>query len=75
MVPHGGARPGAGRPRSIYDRPPPRYDGPDWIGKPITPTRPELTLERDWVGKRIVVRSAPRRWLTKELPPGGWMGA
>lgn len=50
----------------------PRYDGPHWIGQPITP--PPSGVGPQWVGKRIVVRSVPRAW-RDGLPPSDTVGA
>lgn len=55
---HGGARPGAGRP-SAYDRPPPRYTGPDLIGKQLK--APPFGVGPQWIGKPVTIeRRVPR---------------
>lgn len=37
--------------RSPHDDPRPRYIGPTWIGKPITP--PPTEQGPEWIGKRL----------------------
>lgn len=53
-----------GKYASHFDGPPPRYTGPTWIGKAITPTRSVASIVNgrgempkargpEWIGKRI----------------------
>jgi hypothetical protein len=60
---------GKAKPRylSQYDCAPPRYDGPHWIGKPIT--APPATVGPDWIGKALPYRR------NYTLPPSDNIGA